>query len=319
VRQLALSLAIIGVFAARALAAPGDVWTLGIHHIDQSNLFTTFPGAGYSGPRSSGNASFSGNSYGFSGKDGVARVYWELSGNSTNNDTPVPTTTELYSIEFFGTTDVGHNQWQPIESQIRGVNGEMWPTEPMIPWNGQFGTNHQWMASTGTNSGQWHPVGPGPQSPESSSPTASGNGSYMWLTAGAWLYAKWDFTGSTDRSWSAIRLKQITPILGPPPDGDYNGNGTVDTADYVVWRDELGQLNPALLSDGFEDGFIDEYDYYFWEERFGNTSSSGAAGMQSLGAVPEPAGLLLRLSIVAACLTWRRGNRLSNAFKKRHS
>jgi hypothetical protein len=105
----------------------------------------------------------------------------------------------------------------------------------------------------------------------------------------------------------------VTPILGPPPDGDYNGTGTVDAADYVVWRDELGQDNPALLADGFEDGFIDEFDYYFWEEQFGNTSSSSASEIQSLGAVPEPAGFLLGLSATAACLAWRRGKLRSDA------
>ena len=27
-------------------------------------------------------------------------------------------------------------------------------------------------------------------------------------------------------------------------DGDYNGNGVVDAADYTVWRDSLGQTGP---------------------------------------------------------------------------
>jgi hypothetical protein len=37
----------------------------------------------------------------------------------------------------------------------------------------------------------------------------------MWLTSGSWLYAKWDFPFPVDRSWSALRLTQVTGIPEP--------------------------------------------------------------------------------------------------------
>ena len=216
-RVVGLSLAILAVGALQAMAAPGDQWILGIDHIDNQGAFTTYAGAGYSGVQSSGNASFTGNAYGISGNDGVARVYWDLDGLSVNNGNPVPSSTELYTLEFFGTTEAGHNGFDPVESQFHGAGGETFPIEPSIPWAGEFGTNHEYIAADGTDDGQFHPLGSGPHTPDSASFTAGSNGIYMWLTAGSWLYAKYDFPFAIDRSWSALRLTQVTGAAVPEP------------------------------------------------------------------------------------------------------
>jgi hypothetical protein len=71
--------------------------------------------------------------------------------------------------------------------------------------------------------------------------------------------------------------------------GDYNGNGVVDAADYVAWRD-----NPA----GFGG---DPAGYNTWRSNFGNHSGSGS-GLGSSVAVPEPSAgalLLIAFGIVA--------------------
>src|SRR5262249_51943248 len=54
--------------------------------------------------------------------------------------------------------------------------------------------------------------------------------------------------------------------------GDYNQNGVVDSADYVVWRNTLGN-SVALFSgaDGDGDGTIDQDDYGVWRAHFGMT------------------------------------------------
>jgi hypothetical protein len=60
--------------------------------------------------------------------------------------------------------------------------------------------------------------------------------------------------------------------------GDFNNSGTVDTADYVVWRKGLGTI-------------YTQNDYNVWRAHFGQTASSGAGdGMNA--AVPEPASLV---------------------------
>jgi hypothetical protein len=231
-RVLALSLGVL-VFAARAaMAAPGDIWVLGIHHIDNQGAFTTYNGGGYAGPQSSGDPAFTGNSYGFSsgGAVGVNRVYWELSGLSVNNSSPLPATTELYKIEYYGTTDAGHNSWQPIESQFNGAGGETYPIEPGIPWAGLFGTNHQYVAGDGFDDGQWHVAGPGPQADNN----APADGTMMWLKSGSWLYAKWDFGFPIDRSWSAVRLTQVTGV--PEPSTVLLGGIGLAGMGAIVWR-----------------------------------------------------------------------------------
>jgi hypothetical protein len=85
---------------------------------------------------------------------------------------------------------------------------------------------------------------------------------------------------------------QITLTLGGPMGvpGDYNQNGIVDAADYVVWRKNVG---PGSLQNegGISPGFVDGADYNFWRSRFGATSGAGAA--LDGAAVPEPTSLLL--------------------------
>jgi autotransporter-associated beta strand protein len=73
--------------------------------------------------------------------------------------------------------------------------------------------------------------------------------------------------------------------------GDYNDDGKVDAADYVIWR-----KRPADFG-GDPDG------YDTWRNNFGNPS--GAGGAVSLAAVPEPAALALLLFALGAVVAGR--------------
>jgi hypothetical protein len=53
--------------------------------------------------------------------------------------------------------------------------------------------------------------------------------------------------------------------------GDYNGNGTVDTGDYLLWRSALGS-NTNLIADGDGSGQVDDNDYEIWRDHYGNTA-----------------------------------------------
>jgi hypothetical protein len=88
--------------------------------------------------------------------------------------------------------------------------------------------------------------------------------------------------------------------LTPPPPmttGDYNGDQTVNAADYTVWRNALGTTVTELGSgaDGHADGVIDEQDYAFWKEKFG-TVIPGAGNGGAAIFVPEPAMLSLTVA-----------------------
>jgi hypothetical protein len=86
---------------------------------------------------------------------------------------------------------------------------------------------------------------------------------------------------------AAISWAATDPPVGVP--GDYNGNGKVDTADYVVWRN----------GDSPDDS---QAGYDLWRANFGNPPGSGAAAG---AAVPEPATIVMLL----ACLGLLAGQR----------
>jgi hypothetical protein len=85
--------------------------------------------------------------------------------------------------------------------------------------------------------------------------------------------------------------------------GDYNNNGVVDAADYVVWRKGLG---PTYT----------EADFDTWKAHFGETSAA-ATGVTGLAiardAVPEPAVATLIAATIATLLcVWRGGGHAAN-------
>lgn len=87
--------------------------------------------------------------------------------------------------------------------------------------------------------------------------------------------------------------------LAPPPEptGDYNHNGTVDAADYTVWRNTFGQgVDEGTGADGDGDGTIGDGDYVFWKSRFGDVVDPGGAGSAAAVMIPEPAVLTLAVS-----------------------
>ena len=95
--------------------------------------------------------------------------------------------------------------------------------------------------------------------------------------------------------------------------GDYDHNGTVNQADYTVWRQNFGSTT-LLDADGNINGVVDAADYAIWRKNFGNSwpgAGSSVGGGQSLGlvnsAVPEPtSGALIWLAGSAFLLRARR-------------
>ena len=91
----------------------------------------------------------------------------------------------------------------------------------------------------------------------------------------------------------------VSNLVSASLPGDFNQNGTVDAADYTVWRDTLGLAGAGLAADGNLDNAVDVRDYDLWKFHFGETriGGGGAVGGRS---VPEPGTLLLGL--MAACM-----------------
>jgi hypothetical protein len=84
----------------------------------------------------------------------------------------------------------------------------------------------------------------------------------------------------------------IDLIVSSDLPGDFNGDGAVDMADFLVWRRGLGTV-------------YFQSDYDLWVSNFGTTAGGGSGG-GSLGAVPEPASLAL---LAMALLSFAFGRR----------
>jgi hypothetical protein len=98
-----------------------------------------------------------------------------------------------------------------------------------------------------------------------------------------------------------LYLDILREATEPPFTGDYNRNGTVDAADYVVWRNTIRQTGFGLPADGDGNLLVDAEDYSLWKARFGLTAGPAAAiGSTLFGYVPEPtAGAMIVVGILA--------------------
>jgi hypothetical protein len=101
-------------------------------------------------------------------------------------------------------------------------------------------------------------------------------------------------------------------VLGAPAavPGDFNLNGAVDAADYVLWRKNLGtsfDLNGNGDETGGSAGVVDDADYALWRSAFGNPPGSGAT-LETTN-VPEPATAALIATILGAALAVTRNRR----------
>jgi hypothetical protein len=109
-----------------------------------------------------------------------------------------------------------------------------------------------------------------------------------------------------------------TPNPNPMPVaaivGDYNDNGSVDAADYTLWRQFLGQSGANLANRSPSvTGVVKQADYNAWKAAFGQ--GGGGSGMNTAvlayapgAAVPEAGTIVLSLlaSVGAACVRVRR-------------
>jgi hypothetical protein len=109
----------------------------------------------------------------------------------------------------------------------------------------------------------------------------------------------WDIS----QLYSAGELR-ITSVSLP---GDFNADGTVDSVDYTVWRNHLGEPNEADLNYNGDGGGVTESDYIWWKQRYGNTSpGSGGLATVAAGFVPEPTSWLLALFVGLPAMAYTR-------------
>ena len=105
-------------------------------------------------------------------------------------------------------------------------------------------------------------------------------------------------TWDLDYNPNSVSLTAL--VAAPANDADFNGDGTIDAADYVTWRKYNGSVpngsGTQQNGDANGDTNVDGLDYNEWVKTFGNASPGSGGG----GAVPEPASLAMLLIGLAA-------------------
>jgi hypothetical protein len=124
----------------------------------------------------------------------------------------------------------------------------------------------------------------------SADPLLTGQLVQVFSPGGNWL--------ATTKSDGTFALVPFVPPVGLL--GDFNDDGKVDAADYVIWR-KNETANAALPND---DGLTTQAARFdLWKANFGNMTMPGGGA----GAVPEPASwTLLALGLVLAAIRGRR-------------
>lgn len=111
---------------------------------------------------------------------------------------------------------------------------------------------------------------------------------------------------STFASPSANGFTEATAFVVVPNllIGDFNNNGIVDAADFVVWRN----ASPfATLPNDDTPGVVDASDYADWRANFGKSSAATSAAL-STNLVPEPASILLLFTAILLSSLVRQQN-----------
>jgi hypothetical protein len=108
------------------------------------------------------------------------------------------------------------------------------------------------------------------------------------------VYLDLQFTGWSGGGGSFSYNRAMGTITPPAATGDYNENGVVDAADYVLWRGTLNETvaTPGDGADGNLSGTIDQGDYDFWRMNFGRVIPAAATVSGHFSPVPEPAAAM---------------------------
>lgn len=112
-----------------------------------------------------------------------------------------------------------------------------------------------------------------------------------------------EFVGANGNLGYLNELRIVASASAPSLVGDYNNNGKVDAADYVIWRNNVGTT--TVLPNDPTGGTIGTAQYNAWRSHFGTTLGSGlGAG----AAVPEPTTLCMALftAVLSGLMVRRR-------------
>jgi hypothetical protein len=127
----------------------------------------------------------------------------------------------------------------------------------------------------------------------------------LLTTPGGSFMVRYDYGGNGGVTLQAILIDGVL--------GDFNVDGSVDAADYIVWRKHNGTDSP-LPNDNSLGTPIREAHYQLWRSHFGMSAGIGSS-IERAAAVPEPSCLVLTstMLLIARMIGVRRPRRVAPA------
>jgi hypothetical protein len=115
--------------------------------------------------------------------------------------------------------------------------------------------------------------------------------------------------GSTKATTSSSGTFTVMPFAPPANNADFDNDGDVDGADFLVWQRGVGLTSQPNKSTGDAngDGNVNAADLAIWRTKFGGPPAEAASS-----AVPEPSGVLAILLSLAAPIAARRSKRVAS-------
>jgi hypothetical protein len=191
---------------------------------------------------------------------------------SANTSLP-PFRSSIHKIRFDGATDISGPEFD--SGLASAAFNPVFKTEL---WSGQIGG----AAGVGANV-EGLTLGP-----------ALGNG--RWLLLGVV-----DNGGSGATAVVSFELA----LAGAVAAGDYNRDGSVNKADYMLWKNTFGSTI-ALSADGNGNNVIDSADYTVWRNSTSDMDGAEAkAAVDRSASAPEPTTAVLGILAMIVLATWR--------------
>lgn len=117
---------------------------------------------------------------------------------------------------------------------------------------------------------------------------------FRWGTAGLDYYGAAIIGEVEDYFFNTITAATQSAAIP----GDYDSSGTVDDADYDLWKSSYGSTS-NLAADGNNDGVVNSADYAIWRNHYGQTNGGGGSASVAVEtAASDP--LIYRVSQVSS-------------------
>jgi hypothetical protein len=112
------------------------------------------------------------------------------------------------------------------------------------------------------------------------------------------------FGSTSSATLHAARLAVFEAAMAAAvvPTGDFDMDGDVDGADFIIWQTNYPIFGDAeqTSGDANSDGNVDGIDFAIWQDQFPQSPSPGAA------PVPEPSGIMIGFAAAASLAAIRR-------------